>query len=153
MPFPSCFEPHYESEAKCKVFIKKISFHSYVNKTNSQTKSFALSRVFTKKFTATRKWPIQKRFQKNQQSKRKLGFQFQYKQKDLWGLSCCRLSREVNIYNHPLHSSAGDTLTALFWANCPSRCFLHLKQVFSYDINQRVLPACENKLPSCSRSN
>ena len=20
-PFPSCFEPHYESEAKCKVFV------------------------------------------------------------------------------------------------------------------------------------
>ena len=26
-PFPSCFEPHYESEAKCKVFVMKISFH------------------------------------------------------------------------------------------------------------------------------
>ena len=26
--FPSCFEPHYESEAKCKVCIMKISFHS-----------------------------------------------------------------------------------------------------------------------------
>ena len=27
-PFPSCFEPHYESELKCKVFKMKISFHS-----------------------------------------------------------------------------------------------------------------------------
>ena len=30
--FPSCFEPHYESEAKYKVFIMKISFHSYAKK-------------------------------------------------------------------------------------------------------------------------
>ena len=28
----SCYEPHYESEAKCKVFIMKISFHSNANK-------------------------------------------------------------------------------------------------------------------------
>ena len=33
-PFPSCFEPHYDSEAKCKVIILKISFHSYASKTN-----------------------------------------------------------------------------------------------------------------------
>ena len=39
-PFPSCFEPHYESEAKCKVFIMKISFHSYANKFNFHMKSF-----------------------------------------------------------------------------------------------------------------
>ena len=32
-PFPSCFEPHYKSEAKCKDFVMKISFHSYANKT------------------------------------------------------------------------------------------------------------------------
>ena len=25
--YPSCFEPRYDSEAKGKVFIKKISFH------------------------------------------------------------------------------------------------------------------------------
>ena len=31
-PFPSCFEPHYVSETKCKVYIMKISFHSYANK-------------------------------------------------------------------------------------------------------------------------
>ena len=31
-PFSSCFEPHYESEAKCKDFVMKISFHSYANK-------------------------------------------------------------------------------------------------------------------------
>ena len=32
-PFPSCFEPHYESEAKYKVYILKISFHnSYPDK-------------------------------------------------------------------------------------------------------------------------
>ena len=33
-PFPSYFEPTYESEAKCKVFVMKISFHSYANKTS-----------------------------------------------------------------------------------------------------------------------
>ena len=27
-PFPSCCQPHYESKAKCKVFVMKISFHS-----------------------------------------------------------------------------------------------------------------------------
>ena len=57
-PFPSCFEPHYESEAKCKVFVMKISFHSYANKTNFHMKSFALSLAFIVRFTATRKWPI-----------------------------------------------------------------------------------------------
>ena len=47
-PFPSCFEPHYESEAKCKVFFfMKISSHSYANKTN-----------FIVRFTATWKWSI-----------------------------------------------------------------------------------------------
>ena len=40
--FPSCFEPHYESEAKCEVYIiMKISFHSYANKSNFHMKSFA----------------------------------------------------------------------------------------------------------------
>ena len=57
-PFPSCRKPHYESEAKCKVFIMKISFHSYANKTNFHKKSFALSLAFIMRFTATRKWPI-----------------------------------------------------------------------------------------------
>ena len=56
--FPSCFEPHYESEAKYKVFIMKISFHSYANKTNFHIKSFAFSLAFIARFTATRKWPI-----------------------------------------------------------------------------------------------
>ena len=31
-PFPSCFEPHYESKAKCKVFVMKYIFHAYTNK-------------------------------------------------------------------------------------------------------------------------
>ena len=57
-PFPSCFKPHYESEAKCKVFVMKIRFHSYANKTNFHMKSFALSLAFIVRFTATRKWPI-----------------------------------------------------------------------------------------------
>ena len=48
---------HYESEAKCEVFIGKISFHSYANKTNIQMKHFALSLAFTTRFKETRKWP------------------------------------------------------------------------------------------------
>ena len=59
-PFPSCFEPHYESEAKCQVFVMKISFHSYANKTSFRMKSFALSLAFIVRFTATRKCPILK---------------------------------------------------------------------------------------------
>ena len=57
-PFPSCFELHYESEAKCKVFIAKIIFFLYSNKTNFHMKSSALSLAFIMRFTATRKWPI-----------------------------------------------------------------------------------------------
>ena len=33
-PFPSCCAPHYDREANCKVFIMKISFYSYANKSN-----------------------------------------------------------------------------------------------------------------------
>ena len=33
-PFPSCVEPYYESEAKCKVFVMKTSFHSFICKQN-----------------------------------------------------------------------------------------------------------------------
>ena len=57
-PFPSCCEPHYESEAKCKVFIMKMSFHSFANKTNFHMKSFALFLAFIERVTATRKCPI-----------------------------------------------------------------------------------------------
>ena len=57
-PFPSCFEPYYESEAKCKVFVMKISFHSYANKTNFHMKSFPLGLAFIVRFIATCKWPI-----------------------------------------------------------------------------------------------
>ena len=53
--FTSCFEPHYESEAKCKVFIMKISYHSYANKTNFHIKSFTLGHGFKMKLTATRR--------------------------------------------------------------------------------------------------
>ena len=57
--FPSCFDPCHESEAKCKGFVMKISFHSNAtNKTNFHMKSFALSLAVIVSFTATRKWPI-----------------------------------------------------------------------------------------------
>ena len=57
-PFPSCCEPLYESEAKCKAFHMKISFACIWMKTNFHNKNFALSLVFIMRFTATRKWPI-----------------------------------------------------------------------------------------------
>ena len=56
-PFPSCFEPRYESDASCIVFIVKISLHSYAKKTNLHMKSFALSLAFGMRFKDTRKWP------------------------------------------------------------------------------------------------
>ena len=56
-PFPRFCEPH-ESEAKCKDFVMKVSFHSYANKPNFHMLSFARSLAFIVRFTATRKWPI-----------------------------------------------------------------------------------------------
>ena len=57
-PFPSCCEPHYKSEAKCKTFHMKISFLCIWMKTNFHNKNFALSLAFIMRFKATRKWPI-----------------------------------------------------------------------------------------------
>ena len=57
-PFPSCFEPHFQCETKCKVFIMKISYHSYAIKTDFHMKSFALGLAFIMRFTAIGKWPI-----------------------------------------------------------------------------------------------
>ena len=46
-PFPSCCEPHYESEAKCKAFQHmKINFACMWMKTNFHNKNFALSLAF-----------------------------------------------------------------------------------------------------------
>ena len=59
-PFPSCFEPHNESEARWKVFHIKISFVYIWMKTNFHMKSFALNLSFIKRLKATRKWPIQR---------------------------------------------------------------------------------------------
>ena len=49
-PFPSYFDTHNESEAKCKAFIMKINFHSSANKTHFHKKSFALNLPFIKRF-------------------------------------------------------------------------------------------------------
>ena len=57
-PFPSCFEPHYESEAKCKTFYTKISFVCRWTKTYFRNKNFALSLSFKMTLKATRKYPI-----------------------------------------------------------------------------------------------
>ena len=52
--FTSCFEPHYDNETKCTVFIMKISFHSSANKPKFHTKSFVLSLAFIMRLKATR---------------------------------------------------------------------------------------------------
>ena len=54
-PFPSCFEPCYECEASCIIFVMQNSFHSYANKTNFHIESFALGLAFVMRFTATQK--------------------------------------------------------------------------------------------------
>ena len=56
--FPSWREPHYESKAKCKAFIMKISFHFNAIKINLYLESFALRLAFIMSFTPTGKWPI-----------------------------------------------------------------------------------------------
>ena len=62
-PFPSCCEPHYESEAKCKPFNSKISFHLFANNTNFQIKNGALSLALIMRFKATRKGPSDPKLQ------------------------------------------------------------------------------------------
>ena len=51
---PSCCEPHYKSEAKCKTFHMKTSFVC----TNFRNKNFAVSLAFIMRFKAIRKWHI-----------------------------------------------------------------------------------------------
>ena len=46
-PFPSCCEPHYESETKCK------DFHVLI------IKNLPLGLVFIMRFKGTRKWPVE----------------------------------------------------------------------------------------------
>ena len=55
-PFPMWFEPDYESNPSYIVFIIKISFYSYANKTYFHMKSFAVCLTFVMGFKATRKW-------------------------------------------------------------------------------------------------
>ena len=50
-PFPSRFEPHYESEAPCIVFLMKTCFHLRANKTNFHMKILALSLAFEMRLT------------------------------------------------------------------------------------------------------
>ena len=54
--FQSCFEPCYDSEVKCKVFIMKISLLFIQKKIH--TKSFVLSLASVMRLIATWKWPI-----------------------------------------------------------------------------------------------
>ena len=47
-----------KASISAKLFVMKISFHSYANKTNFHMKSFALSLAFIMRFNETQKWPI-----------------------------------------------------------------------------------------------
>ena len=55
-PLPSCCEPHYENEAKCKA----ISSVCIGMKFDFNNKSFLHSLTFIMRFKATRKWPVNK---------------------------------------------------------------------------------------------
>ena len=54
-PFPSCFEPHYDSEASCKVFIMQTTLIFIRMKTNFHNKNFARSLAVIMRFKATGK--------------------------------------------------------------------------------------------------
>ena len=59
-PFPSSPQPPFQREAKCEVFVMKISFHSYWNWNLRyyHKKNFALSLALKERLRETRKWPI-----------------------------------------------------------------------------------------------
>ena len=50
--------PLFQSEASCKTFHMKMSFHSHADKTHFHMKSFARSLTLKKRHKTIRKWPI-----------------------------------------------------------------------------------------------
>ena len=57
-PFPSSPQPPFQSEAKCEVFVMKISFIHIEIWTNYHNKNFALRLALKERLRGTRKWPI-----------------------------------------------------------------------------------------------
>ena len=57
-PFPSSAPPPFQSEAKCEVFVMKISFIHIEIGSNYHNKNFALRLALKERLRRTRKWPI-----------------------------------------------------------------------------------------------
>ena len=101
----SCFEPLYESEALCIVFIAKRTFHLYANKTNFHIKSFALSVTFIMRFKTTRKRPFSKTFITTRSGL----CLSRYRTSKLLKLSCTSPKKVHNICNACILSVIADT--------------------------------------------
>jgi len=57
-PFPSSKKFHFQNEAKCEIFVVKMSFICIIIKNHFHINGFALSLALKVRFFGTRKWPI-----------------------------------------------------------------------------------------------
>ena len=57
-PFPNSFQPPFQSEARCEVFVMKISFIHIEIRTNYHNKNFALRLALKDRLMGARKWPL-----------------------------------------------------------------------------------------------
>ena len=57
-PFPSSEKSHFQNEAKCEIFVVKMSFYLHHNENNFHINGFALSLALKVRCFGTRKWPI-----------------------------------------------------------------------------------------------
>ena len=57
-PFPSSKKSHFQNEAKCEIFVVKMSFICIIIKNHFHINGFALSLALKVRFFGTRKWPI-----------------------------------------------------------------------------------------------
>ena len=58
-PFPSSKKFHFQNEAKCEIFVVKMSFICIIIKNHFHINGFALSLALKVRFFGTRKWPIE----------------------------------------------------------------------------------------------
>ena len=56
-PFPSSKKFHFQNEAKCEIFVVKMSFICIIIKNHFHINGFALSLALKVRFFGTRKWP------------------------------------------------------------------------------------------------
>ena len=56
--FPSSKKFHFQNEAKCEIFVAKMSFICIIIKNHFHINGFALSLALKVRFFGTRKWPI-----------------------------------------------------------------------------------------------